>query len=133
MATKVSLEGKENVRKAFTALGADIKKELQAVIRQGADDVRREARSRIPVSHGKRENAKYPSGTTRKKVWRKVAPDGLSAEVGNSWFVARFLEHGTKKMSARPWLFPAWEIMRPKILQRIQSALIGVTGFHGSR
>lgn len=132
-AAKVEVTGQADVKKAFGALSLDVKKEVQAVIRESADEVRREARSRIPVSRNKNPKNPYPSGTTRRKVFRKVAPDGLSAEVGNKWFVARFLEHGTVKMSARPWLFPSWELVRPKIVKRIESALTGIMGFHGRK
>ncbi len=123
----VQLQGAADVKKAFASLDKDILREVKTITRETADEIRREARSRIPVSIDKSPKNPYPSGTTRKKVFRFIAKDGISAVVGNKWFVARFLEHGTKKMTARPWLFPAWEIVRSKYLSRLSAAVHGVT------
>lgn len=134
---KMELTGAKELKQAFASIDRSILAEVKTIIRESADEVRREARSRIAVSQDKHPSSPYPSGSTRRNVFRNISKDGLSAEVGNKWFVARWLEFGTKArktksganrgtMHARPWLFPSWEIVRPKVLKRMEAALYGV-------
>lgn len=120
------LQGAADIRKAFRGLNAQTVRAVKDVTRDTVEDIRREARSRINVSTNKSPKNKYPSGTTRSKVRRWLSKDGLSGGVFSKWFVARFLERGTVKMAARPWLFPAFEVVRPKYLQRLNAAIYGV-------
>lgn len=117
------VEGADDVVKMLRALNAETRAKVKVITRETSNELRREARARIPRSTDKSPSNPYRPGTTRRKVFRFLSRDGLSASVGNKWFVARFLEHGTVKMAARPWLFPAFALVRPKYLQRIREAL----------
>ncbi len=54
--------------------------------------------------------------------WDETA-DGLVVNVGSVLPTARHLEFGTRKMAARPFLFPALDINRNNIIARIKQAL----------
>lgn len=48
---------------------------------------------------------------------------GLRAEVGTAVEYALYLEYGTSKMAARPFLGPAAEAVRPSLIQAMESLL----------
>ena len=47
----------------------------------------------------------------------EIAPDGLSALVGPSVYYGKFLEFGTRRMAARPFVRPALAHVLPRIQQ----------------
>ena len=49
--------------------------------------------------------------------------DGLGGEVRSRAFYSKFLEFGTSKMLPRPFMFPALEKNRQKIITRIKKAV----------
>ena len=49
--------------------------------------------------------------------------DRLGAAVGTNLRYGKHLEMGTTKMAARPWLFPTFERLKPRILSRIGAAI----------
>lgn len=60
----------------------------------------------------------------------RISPDGLSARVGligkkanRKAFYGRFVEFGTKKMPAKPFLTPAWEENRNEVRDRVQAEI----------
>jgi HK97 gp10 family phage protein len=113
---KVELQGKDSLKRAFANLSSEARREVKDITRTAASEIEQQAKSRVRVD----------TGYTQSTVKKEIAADGLGATVGSNWFKARFLEHGTVKMAARPWLFPAFEMVRPKYLERIQAALYGV-------
>ena len=48
-----------------------------------------------------------------------VEDKGDSIEVQSNAAYSKFLEYGTSKMEARPFLFPAYEMSRQKIVDAI--------------
>lgn len=119
-AAKVELHGAADVKRAFANIRSATVREVKDVTRITADEIRKEARARMPVGPGR-------WGHTRDKFRRWISKDGLSAGVFNKHFIFRFRELGTVKMSAKPSLFPAFEIVRPKYLERLRAAIYGVT------
>lgn len=51
----------------------------------------------------------------------------LTATVGSNVIYALYLEYGTRRMAARPFMRPAVERIRPKFLERIEAAIRGAT------
>lgn len=122
-AVAMKLEGADDLKRAFATLSAEVRREVKQITTESADEIKREAKARVRVR----------TGHTRDTIERKSEDHGLGAEVGTSWFIGRFIEHGTKKMGARPFLFPAFEIVRPKYLERLKAALYGVVRAAGGR
>ena len=84
----------------------------------GANVVKEEARNRVRVKTG---NLKASIGTTRRKSKGKnEIVFSVSPRKGgkNDGFYGRFIELGTSKMTAKPFLRPALESSQDEVLQR---------------
>ncbi len=100
------------VRIAFNhlpKLTREMRPKAAAVVRETALNIERDAKERAPVR----------TGTLRRSI--HTVPTGeLSAEVGPSVEYGTYVELGTRKMAARPYLIPAAEAERPKFLARMK-------------
>jgi HK97 gp10 family phage protein len=55
---------------------------------------------------------------------RDASRDGRPAfAVGSAHRAARFLEHGTLRMAARPWLWPAFWARSPNVKHKLRQAI----------
>lgn len=77
--------------------GAEVRKPVSLELREAAKRVR--ARARV--------NVRKRTGRTAQSITYQSRSKGLVYEVGPKWFVGRFLEHGTVKMPAYPFMEPA--------------------------
>lgn len=80
------------------------------VVRKSAWDVEAHAKSAVPVDTGALKNS---IGTT----WRGP----LSAEVGPTQHYAPYVEFGTYKMDARPYMGPAADRVEPGFVAAMES------------
>lgn len=126
----VELEGQEELRAALAAFNVDAIRAAKSVVASSASTIEREAKSRAPVravvpdypvSVAKATEA--PGSNIRARIRTILRDAGLTASIGTAFFVARFVEFGTRKMSARPFMGPAFEVVRPKYLKRLRDAL----------
>ena len=92
-----------------------------------------EVRQRVPVSAKPHKSGKktYDPGTLRRAVYQafanKESGDG-KAMYRISWnkthaFYGRFVEFGTSKMAAKPFLRPAYDAARAKALKAVQERM----------
>ena len=116
----IELRGDKKVIHDLGELRRLLRGALLMALEKSAKEVKTEARSRVPVRTGK----------TRKSIKYSTSRDEVKAYVGSEWFVARFLEEGTKKMRPRPWLKPAFENKKDYIHQAIDNAVRKVIGRH---
>ena len=101
----------EEVKGDFKNLGINLRKAIANTLKEAAEVVKDEAISLVRVRSGK----------TRRSIESAVDMRGvMTAYVGTDWFIGRFLEQGTKKMRAYPFLRPAVE----KSENRIRMALV---------
>lgn len=63
------------------------------------------------------------TGTLLGSVEMVLFDGGLAAEVGTRLDYGKFLEFGTSKMAARPWLSPAWETHRKEIVRNVAAEM----------
>ena len=126
----VELEGQAELRAALDRFDVAAIRASKAVIAESAQDIVREAQMRAPVratvpdypiSAAKAGEA--PGSNIRNRIRAKFRDAGLTAVIGAFTDVARFVEFGTRKMSSRPFLGPAFEVVRSKFVQRLQQAL----------
>jgi HK97 gp10 family phage protein len=92
------------------------KGQLQDVLRKSARNVERGGKERSPVD----------TGANRASI--QVFEDNirnLEVVVGPTTEYAAFLEFGTVRMAARPYMTPALEAERPKFLSAIKEVLHG--------
>ena len=87
----------EEIQEDFTRLGTYLREAIANALKEAADVIKGEAIPKVRTRTGK----------TRASIESAVDKLGLRAYVGSNWFVSRFLEHGTKRMRAYPFLRPA--------------------------
>ncbi len=68
------------------------------------------------------------SGRLARRVTVETTPDGLAATVGTELDYGTFLELGTRRMAARPWLRPAFLVLRGRLRARLARAAAGAVG-----
>lgn len=126
----VELEGQEELRAAISDFNVEAIRAAKASVGTSAAEIQQEAKSRAPVRAvvpgypiSAAKSLEPPGSNVRNRIKTILRDAGLTASIGTAYFVARFVEFGTRKMSARPFLGPAFEIVRPKYLQRLRDAL----------
>lgn len=142
----VKIEGLEQLKKALNQLPVEIQqRSLRSAVSAGAKVVVDAAIAKAPTDTGSLKKAIYryrsrsQSGTGRetyyvgvrkgKKAYADTAKNRRLNRVGKKYTVQgeayywRFLEFGTAKMQARPFLRPAFEGSRTKILDVMKQRL----------
>ena len=99
----------------------------------GAEVFYAEVKQRVPVSAKPHKSGKktYNPGTLRRAVYQAFIDkesDGTKAAYRVSWnkshaFYGRFLEFGTSKMAAKPFLRPAYDAARAKALDAVKQRM----------
>ncbi len=147
MKITMNLLGNKEVIAALNRLRIVATEKVREVVNEAAINVQREAKGRCPVD----------TGRLRSSIRATFYADGLAAEVGTDVEYAPHVEFGTRphfpppgalagwgrrhKISefpvaraisqrgtaAHPFLFPAWEMERPKFVERIVRAIKGST------
>lgn len=107
----------EDLLKALKTLPINIQKNVMVgAIRAGSNIVRDEARRLAPIDTG---NLKKSIATIRRKGDKNTVQFSVTPSRGgkhDGWY-AHFLEFGTSKMSAKPFLRPAFESKQDEVLQ----------------
>lgn len=122
MADMMNLTGFKELADALRELGPRVAKNtLRRAVAAGATVVRTDARSKAPVDTGemrkdimvKRERDTKGEASAKYSVFvrsgKKSRLAGKGRNVQKNSFYWRFLEFGTSKMSARPFMRPAFE------------------------
>lgn len=129
----VRIEGAAEIQKVLDTLPKRIQgKVMVAALRAGGNEIRKDAKARVPIrsepgpkplKKGSRRG-RLPGFLRASIIVRKV-PGADMIEVGSSkraWY-GRLLEFGTRYMSARPWLRPAFDEKGPAALAKIGESL----------
>jgi len=101
---------------------------LNGALMSGANVVVKEARARAPRGKGDTKDAKgrnvgHLFQNIRRKRWKRGS-HSAEVKIGiGAAFWGMFLEFGTSKMAARPWLRPAWDASKEKALAAIGKSL----------
>lgn len=113
---------------------------LNAALMTGAREMEKEAKARVPVrTGGVRRNIRARPGRpvggaaatvivgvrklTKKQISKLKAKGGRAAQNASDAYYWRFLEFGTSKMAARPFLRPAFESRKVEAAHMIKDAL----------
>ncbi|MFH1806830.1 MAG: HK97-gp10 family putative phage morphogenesis protein [Pseudomonadota bacterium] len=117
------LRGVNGLRRLLRKLPDDVSAEVRTEISEGAELIAYDAIRLAPRDQGDLAAA----------LEYKLGGDKLSAQIGYSsrwkraWraagWRAKFIEFGTIKHRAHPFLFPAWEMNRKDIERRIAQAI----------
>lgn len=112
MNIKVKIKGTDEVIRNLDNFNNHIEKEVEKEIINTATKVQAGAKQRCPVDTGSLRNS-----ISIKKL------DDMEVEVGAYMPYAAYVEFGTYKMKAQPYLFPAFEEERPKFLRRLEKIM----------
>lgn len=128
--TLVELEGTQDMRAAFARLDFAALRNAKVVIRESAEEIEREAKARAPVRASvpdypisEKKAGDAPGSNVRDRIKTLLREHGMVASIGTRFYIARFVEQGTKKMPARPFLNPAFQLVRPKYITRLAGAI----------
>ena len=136
MRLEIKVKGVKKALQSLKALEKDLEEPFREVIKGGAQLIRGEAIKSIQTgpksgrtyekynprrTHKASAPGQAPASDTgnlvRNIVVKQENPDLVKVESNATY--SSFLEFGTSKMLARPFLFPATERSRPKIVQAV--------------
>lgn len=96
---KIAVDGIANTRAMIRRLAEAEEKAGKRLVKKAASGVQRRAMRTVPVD----------TGNLKRSILVDVADDGKSATVTATADYAAYVEYGTRKMSARPFMRPAAE------------------------
>jgi len=77
-----------------------------------------ERQAKINVSQSGSKHPQVVTGRLRASITHNVSPGEV--EIGSNVVYSKYLEFGTSKMPPYPWLFPAVESEKPKIIAALK-------------
>ena len=117
----------------FPEIARQLPELTHELLEETADKIAEETRAHAPVAaeahyaktrKGSKKRYKLVQpGRLKKSIKTKVNARGSKAWVRVKQFYGYFLEYGTVKMAARPFLTPAAEKMRPWFIERCKDML----------
>lgn len=127
--------GASRLRRKLARLPDEIGKELKAVIAEQSQAVLVEMKSRAPYDQNSwlwnPVSSKKPREHLRDALEVRISKNGLRAQIGligkrvmKVFFFARFLEFGTRKMTKRAFVFPAWRVRKEGARQAVKDATV---------
>ncbi|MEC5422125.1 HK97 gp10 family phage protein [Virgibacillus sp. C22-A2] len=90
--------------------------EIKATVAESAEMITSQAKALAPV-------AMVNGGTLKNSISVSYYNSAMSAEIGTPVTYAIFVEMGTRYQSAQPYLFPSYEMERPKYMKALEKAL----------
>lgn len=104
------------VSNRLPAISAQIRPLVADEVKRATLDIEARATARTPVL----------TGTLRRSIASVFENGGLTGRVGPSVFYGKFIEFGTRRMGARPFMRPAAEAVLPRFAERVKAALRGL-------
>lgn len=112
---RVKIKGIEEVVKVINHKKLNIEK-TKSIVRTHAGQLQANTRKAMEQKYtGHYEGNKFvmPTGATRKSVAVEISNGGKTATIGSTTEYFSYLEYGTRFMSARPTLKPAFDKQAP--------------------
>lgn len=94
---------------------ANMKAHKAAVQKHGAD-LQKKAQSNAVFTHG------YATGATKRSITLEITDGGFTAKVTAGTDYSGYLEKGTRKMEAQPFMQPAFNEIQPKFIDDLRRA-----------
>ena len=101
------------VSNRIPAMPAAIRSAVAAEVQKAAFRVEADAKAKVPVK----------TATLQRSIHTVMSNGGLSARIGPSVFYGLFVEFGTRRMGARPYMRPAAEKNLPAFMASVRAAL----------
>lgn len=107
---RVRVSGMSRARRALLQLSQEGERTLRREVARSALAIQGTAKTLAPVDTGRLRNS----------IAVEFMDGGLSARIGTNVEYAPFVEFGTRRMGARPFLFPAFEMEWPRFVARLR-------------
>ena len=121
MKITVDVIGEKELDRALKKMSEEKSRKIKGEIFSAGHDVRTEAMERLS---GKRGGTRaWKTGHLARSIIVDLMEDDKIAEVGPEAPYGPYVEFGTRKMPARPFLFPAFLMIRDKFWKRIKEIL----------
>jgi HK97 gp10 family phage protein len=112
---------------SFKLNNSEIKRAIDNIkayeIKKKAEIVKQVALSALKIEKDAKLAVVVDTGRLRSSIAVDFKDNGLGAEVGTNVKYAPYVEFGTSKMSAKPFLFPAAEAERQNFLNNLRKIL----------
>ena len=109
----IVVEGVNAVARVWQRKAITMPAEAGAAVVKAAGRAAERMRQRVPVRSRKTQQSITADRTP------SIGEGGVYADAGPTWFVARFLERGTVKMSPRPFVRPATDETIPELVREL--------------
>ena len=116
MGVNVSIDGVRELRERAAQMSEEISERLRGAVGEAGEAVRDGARQRVPQD----------SGALHDGIEVVTAEDGFVAEIGPrdpELYYGVFIEHGTSRRQAVPYMFPASEDERVRLPARLRRSV----------
>lgn len=104
-------EGVKELRQVLEGYSEELKPQIVAALNRSALRIVGQAKRLAPVDTGRLMSSLAILRTTN---------EGLTIDVGTNVEYASYVEYGTTRQKAQPYLFPAAEAERPRLMAELQ-------------
>lgn len=118
----IELKGVQEIVDKLQAIGANVSKLENQALKNAAEPVLEDAKTNVPVKTGKLKKGLMISNIS-KKDGIKCIRVGLDRGDNSEIFYGKFIEFGTSKRAAHPFLQPAYEKNKETIKDKISETL----------
>lgn len=118
----VTVRGLKALEKKVTVIDRKLGEEASKAAKESAQQVAERAKDNLVKNGSYRSGELYESVTISRSDEQLGFLTGRTARdwrAGTNKFYGRFVEFGTVKQSAKPFLWPAWESLKDEIRERI--------------
>ena len=129
-----NVKGLRRLIKALEKAPKELESDINLEVQESANDIVKQAKSDVPVGTPESTGIKgYVGGTLRNSIRTEVIDKQtvkVVADAANSDRVqyGKFVEFGTSKMGARPFLYPAFFKFRNRLIDKIENATDKIIG-----
>lgn len=113
MKIDVQMQGVAEAMKKIKDYEVEKLDEVKEIVAASAVTIESNAIARTPVD----------TGNLKGSINTRIYDDGLSASIGTPIEYAPYVEYGTRRAKAQPFLFPSFEAEIPRYLADIKKAL----------
>ncbi|WP_411680646.1 HK97-gp10 family putative phage morphogenesis protein [Clostridium thailandense] len=118
----IELTGVDEILNKLQQMGANVGRLENKALKNAAEPVLEDAKANVPVRTGKLKKG-LKITNVKKKDGMKYILVGVDRGDNSEVFYGKFIEFGTSKMPARPFLQPAYEKNKNKIQKTIAGTL----------
>ena len=118
----IELTGVDEILNKLQQMGTNISRLENKALKNAAEPVLQDAKANVPVRTGKLKKG-LKITNVKKKEGVKYILVGVDRGDNSEIFYEKFIEFGTSKMSARPFLQPAYEKNKDNIQKTIANTL----------